>query len=262
MNNPKISIVTITYNSEKTLEETIRSVISQDYDNLEYVIIDGGSTDNTLSIVEKYRDKIATVISEPDKGISDAFNKGIRYATGDIIGLINSDDLLCDGACKALAAAFDGKTDAYRGNVVIWNPDTNDKQICVPTMKFPIRKYIRSVCHQGMFVSKTAYERYGMYRVDFRYMMDAELLHRFYRNGATFKYVDSELAIFRLGGVTNDDYTKKMDELKLMYKTNGASTILVYQHVFAFIFRQKLKQLVVKVLGPDIRKYNITKYKK
>ena len=78
MSNPKISIITITYNSEKTLEETIQSVITQEYDNLEYLIIDGGSKDKTLEIVDKYRDKISFVISERDKGISDAFNKGIK----------------------------------------------------------------------------------------------------------------------------------------------------------------------------------------
>ena len=86
---PKISIITITYNSESTVEETIKSVISQDYPNLEYIIIDGASKDGTLIVVDKYRDHIAKVVSEPDKGISDAFNKGIMHATGDIIGIIN-----------------------------------------------------------------------------------------------------------------------------------------------------------------------------
>lgn len=100
---PKISIVTITYNSEKTLEETILSVVNQNYCNLEYLIIDGGSKDSTLKIEDKYRDKISFVISEPDKGIIDAFNKGIKYASGDIIGIINSDDILCDGALQAIA---------------------------------------------------------------------------------------------------------------------------------------------------------------
>ena len=102
---PKISIVTITFNSESTVEDTIKSVVSQDYPNLEYIIIDGGSKDGTLEIVDRYRDRIAKVVSEPDKGISDAFNKGIRNATGDIIGIINSDDILLPGALSAVAAA-------------------------------------------------------------------------------------------------------------------------------------------------------------
>ena len=87
-------MVTITYNSEATLEETIKSIVSQYYDNLEYLIIDGGSKDKTLEIVNKYRDKIAVVVSEPDKGISDAFNKGIRKATGEII--LTSSYFICN----------------------------------------------------------------------------------------------------------------------------------------------------------------------
>ena len=91
---PKISVITITFNSAATLEETILSVTSQDYPDLEYVIIDGGSTDGTLDIIRKYQDKIQIVVSEPDRGISDAFNKGIARATGEIVGIINSDDIL------------------------------------------------------------------------------------------------------------------------------------------------------------------------
>ena len=116
---PLISVVTITFNSEKTVEETIRSVVSQDYPNLEYIIIDGGSTDSTLQIVDRYRDRIALVQSEPDKGISDAFNKGILKASGEIIGIINSDDLLSEGALKAIADNYDPSIDVYSGKRVI-----------------------------------------------------------------------------------------------------------------------------------------------
>ena len=96
--NPKISLITISYNSKKHIEDTILSVTTQNYDNYEYIIIDGASTDGTLDIINKYQDKITTIITEPDKGISDAFNKGIRLCTGDIIGIINSDDILLPGA--------------------------------------------------------------------------------------------------------------------------------------------------------------------
>ena len=100
----KISIITITYNSEKTLENTIKSVIGQNYDDLEYIIIDGGSKDGTLKIAEQYKKYISVIVSEPDNGISDAFNKGISHATGELIGIINSDDMLADGALKTIAS--------------------------------------------------------------------------------------------------------------------------------------------------------------
>ena len=89
----KVSIITITYNSAATVEDTLRSVVNQDYPHIEYLIIDGKSKDNTLQIVEKYKDKIAKVVSEKDKGLYDALNKGIRHATGDIVGMLHSDDL-------------------------------------------------------------------------------------------------------------------------------------------------------------------------
>ena len=94
MDKPKISIITVCYNSEAHLEEAMLSIINQSYANKEYIVIDGGSKDNTLAIIDKYRDKIDYFVSEPDKGISDAFNKGIKAATGDIIGIINSDDFM------------------------------------------------------------------------------------------------------------------------------------------------------------------------
>ena len=105
MFQPKISIITICYNSAQTIEKTIQSIVEQDYTNREYIIVDGLSTDNTLSIVNKYSKQIDVIISEKDKGISDAFNKGITRASGDIIVLINSDDILLPDALSKVAQA-------------------------------------------------------------------------------------------------------------------------------------------------------------
>lgn len=93
-NQPIISIITVCFNSEKHIEDTIKSVLSQKYNNLQYIIIDGGSKDKTMDIINKYKKEISTIISEPDKGISDAFNKGIQHAKGDLVGIVNSDDIL------------------------------------------------------------------------------------------------------------------------------------------------------------------------
>lgn len=232
---PKISIITITYNSERTVEETIKSVVSQNYPNLEYLIIDGGSKDKTLDIVEKYRDKISFVISEPDKGISDAFNKGIKYATGEIIGIINSDDLLLSGALETIAESYDSKVDVYRGNLIIWNDETDEKVLVVSSVKFSLRTFRdRKVCHPSTFITKRAYNQYGVYKVDFRYSMDEDLLARLYEGGASFKHVNKSLAMFRLGGVTNDSYKKKLNELERLYVENGCSKAYAKLRVFMF----------------------------
>ena len=118
MFQPKISIITICYNSAQTIEKTIQSIVEQDYTNREYIIVDGLSTDNTLSIVNKYSKQIDVIISEKDKGISDAFNKGITRASGDIIVLINSDDILLPDALSKVAQAWEPGVDIFSTNQV------------------------------------------------------------------------------------------------------------------------------------------------
>ena len=105
-NQPIISIITVCFNSEKHIEDTIKSVLSQKYNNLQYIIIDGGSKDKTMNIINKYKKEISTIISEPDKGISDAFNKGIQHAKGDLVGIVNSDDILLPESLLAIATSY------------------------------------------------------------------------------------------------------------------------------------------------------------
>lgn len=249
MKHPKISIITITYNSEAIVEETIKSVISQDYPNLEYIIIDGGSKDNTLAVVDKYRDRIAKVVSEPDKGISDAFNKGIRNATGDIVGIINSDDILLPGALKAVADAYEEGVGVYRGNVFIWESASDTRIQAVPSMKFPLHTFKkRIVCHPGTFVARWAYEKHGTYKTHFRFMMDVDLLIRFYEAGVKFKYVPTELAMFRLGGVTSSSFLKKTDELNSLYRENGAGWLYTKCQIALFCITSSIL-VVLRSLG-------------
>lgn len=251
MFKPKISIITITYNSEKTLENTINSVISQDYDNLEYIIIDGGSKDQTLEIINRYRDKIAYFVSEPDRGISDAFNKGIKAATGEVIGIINSDDLLAEGALQALCSEYDPSIDVYRGNLCIWDDKTNTKYTNVPTMKFPINKKISAVCHPSTFITKEAYKKWGQYREDMKYMMDADILYRMYAHKASFKYIGATLAVFRLGGATSDNFGNKMPELKRLILVNEGSQFIAYKMIICSYIIEKIKAILFGLFGAN-----------
>lgn len=253
MLNPKISIITVSYNSEATIEETIRSVVSQDYDNLEYIIIDGSSTDNTMNIVNKYASKIQCVISEPDKGISDAFNKGINHATGDLIGIINSDDLLVDGALKKIAETFDGKTDVYRGGIVIWNDKNNTKFYERPSMKFPTIPWFIHVAHQGTLITTQAYKKYGTFRTDFRYMMDLDLLTRFYKAGAIFKDMYFNVGVFRLGGVTNNNIEKKKKEAKKFVLVNGGNKFEANLYYLNLVIQDYLKRFL-NLFGEDMKR--------
>lgn len=250
---PKISIITITYNSESSLEETIQSIVSQNYPNLEYLIIDGGSKDGTLNIVDKYRDKIAVVVSEPDNGISDAFNKGIRYASGEIIGIINSDDILLPGALQSIADNYEKDIDVYSGKILFWNDATGETFEGKPALTFDKLKLQYAVAHPGRFIRKDAYEKYGDYMVNMRYNMDIELLCRFYHQGAKFKLVDKCLAKFRMGGTTADPIFKKKEDYRLFVESFGGT-----QKDFKKIWRKavakyRLIKLSYTLFGNDFK---------
>lgn len=253
MNQPKISIVTITYNSEKTLERTIRSVVNQNYENLEYIIVDGGSKDGTLEIVKKYEDKIAKWVSEPDEGISDAFNKGIRMATGDIVGIINSDDGLMDGALHALAKSYDPSVDVYRGKVLLWKEDTNTKVVETPSMRLNFRG-MNKISHQSTFVTKRAYDNFGAYDTHCRYAMDYDLLLRYQNAGLKFAFVDSVLAFYSLGGITFTKITKeRRQEIEYVMKKNGASRMDIWYYRFVKSLKIGVSKIVPKELLMKIR---------
>lgn len=250
----KISIITITYNSEKTLEETILSVINQGYSNLEYIIIDGGSKDGTLDIINKYKDHISIVVSEPDEGISDAFNKGIGRASGEIIGIINSDDILLPGALETVSFNFEEGVDVYRGKTIIWDDQTDERLVQTPSMFFPVNRPFHQVivCHQSTFVTKEAYLKYGCFDKRFRYNMDVDLLTRFSVKGAKMKFIDSELAVSRFGGVTDSFFMNMFNEVSLVETKNGGSWLSAKVKQMHYVVYQTIKLVLFKIFSPKI----------
>lgn len=254
MKKPVISIVTICFNSAATIEETILSVLEQNYPLLDYVIIDGGSTDGTIDIVERYKDKLGYFRSEPDEGISDAFNKGIKNSKGDIIAIINSDDILLPGALNKVAEYYDEATDIYRGNVIIRNKETNFTGRDIPSMKFPLMPFFVNVDHQGTFVAAKAHKRWGYYDTKFRYMMDHDFLARCYQGGAIFKYMPVDVAEFRLGGVSVASIPKKRYDLEHIVLNNGGGPLLAKFCYFYFWSFDLVKRVVIKLFGLNFLK--------
>lgn len=218
----KVSIITICYNSALTIRETIKSVIRQGYTDLEYLIIDGGSTDETLNIIEKYREKISYVVTETDRGISDAFNKGIKASTGDVIGIINSDDFLAENAVKNIAQYADKyrHMDVFYGDMAVIN-GRGEIYICRPQEEISNIKHHFMLCHPSVFIRREAYKRYGLYDMEYRYAMDYELLSRFYNAGAAFQYVPELLAYFRKGGTSKANARMTVDESIKVSIRNG-----------------------------------------
>ncbi len=198
----KISIVTISYNQARFLEKAISSVLGQDYKNIEYIIVDPGSTDGSRDIIEHYSDRIHKIIFEPDKGPADGLNKGFAQATGEVFGYINSDDILLPGALTKVAAYFS----VHRGvDVLLGNGMQLDGNGAVTrklfSTKWDLRRYAYGVCvvvQQGNFFNKTAFERAGCFNVENRTCWDGELLVDMSMSGARFLKVDDFLGGFRL----------------------------------------------------------------
>ena len=256
--NPKISIVTIAYNCEKEIEETILSVINQQYDNKEYLIIDGASKDGTMDIVDKYRDKIDVIISEPDKGRSDAFNKGIDHATGDYIVMMNAGDLLADDALNKFAKNFEPGYDVIKGNTIRWNEKTGFKSIEYPVIKYPAIPFNFLICHQSTYISKSAYERYGGYGLDYKVVMDFDLMLRFTQRGAQFRKINEDLAIFRMGGISQTSGQRRFDEMKRAMLTNGHSYLNTAIFMGYLHIRTCIRNILNKI-NPDLKNLLITK---
>lgn len=256
---PKISVITISYNSSKTIERTIQSVLNQNYENLEYIIIDGGSTDGTVDIIKKYVDRIAYWVSEPDKGISDAFNKGIKAATGDVIGIVNSDDQYMENTFEMVAASFEKDVDVYRGSILIHDDINQAEYAYAPSMKFGMLPIHVNVCHLPTFISKKAYEKYGNYSTDFKLAMDLDLLRRFYSKGARFKRIDAILGQFNVGGLSTQAGIKKgFEERRKVILKNGGN----YIHVLIYdvlLWLTKVLKSVVCMMKID---YRSIRYKK
>jgi glycosyltransferase involved in cell wall biosynthesis len=198
-----ISVITVTYNSEQYLEETINSVLLQTYPDLEYILIDGGSTDGTLDIIRKHAaaDSRIRWISEQDKGIADAFNKGLARVTGEIVGIINSDDNYAPDALAAVARAFnaDPEADVFFGDILRFQED-KPLFLVKPGRVGENTWHEMPLNHPATFVTRRAYARVGGYDPELLVAMDYDLVLRFYLAGCRFRYIEQVLANMRYGG--------------------------------------------------------------
>jgi glycosyltransferase involved in cell wall biosynthesis len=252
MQNPKISIITIAYNCENEIEDTIKSVISQSYSNKEYIIIDGASTDNTMTVVNQYKDKIDVIVSEPDKGRSDAFNKGIQKACGDYIVMMNAGDMLTDNALEQFALHFEPGYDVIKGNTLRWNPKTRTKFREKPVIDYPSIPFNFLVCHQSTYISKSAYEKYGNYLENFHVAMDLELMLRYTRLGARFHSIDADLALFRMGGISQTSVSRRYYEMRQAMVLNGRN-IFQTNLFMTYIHIRTWTRIILNKINPDLK---------
>lgn len=225
----KVTIITVCFNSEATIERTIQSVLGQTYSNIEYIIIDGKSTDNTLNIIGQYRSVFGNrmiVISEKDQGIYDAMNKGIRLATGELIGIINSDDWYERTAVEDTVSAFKEfgrQTVVTYGMIRYYDGDQEESQ------HFYRHEYLRNrmISHPTCFVSKAVYNRIGCFDLRYRLAADYEFMIRAYRNNIDFLPIYKLIANFRLNGASHSTQTE--EEVLRIKKENGYLSVGDYR---------------------------------
>jgi glycosyltransferase involved in cell wall biosynthesis len=210
----KISLITVTRNAQNTLGRCIESVITQNYSNIEYIVIDGASTDDTLQIVSQYKQHINIFVSEPDAGIYDAMNKGIQFATGNIIGILNSDDFFAyKETLSDVAAAFTNE------NMGVLYGDLN----YIKPNGSIVRKWVSGAYKPGMFnrgwmpphptfyCKKTLFEKWGRYDLQYGTAADYELMLRFiHLNKASTHYLNKTMVNMVVGGQSNKSYSNRI----------------------------------------------------
>ncbi len=205
----KVSIITISYNSGKSIRDAITSVLSQSYDNIEYIIIDGKSKDNTIDIVQSFGDKISTFVSEPDKGIYDALNKGIGLATGDIVGFMHSDDLFAhDHIISNVVKKFkENDTDSIYGDLqYVYKEDTNRILRYWKSGSFSLRQLKLGWMppHPTLYIKKWVYVKYGGFNIDMGISADYDTMLRFLgKYKISTQYLPEVMVKMRVGGASN-----------------------------------------------------------
>lgn len=232
----KVSIITVCYNSEKTIEDTIRSVAGQTYKDIEYIIVDGGSTDQTNEIVKKYSDIVSVHVSETDNGLYDAMNKGIKLATGDVVGILNSDDFfVSDDSLAELMNGFSSPDiDAvYSDLVYVESENTNNvtRLYSSKIFKKSLIKFGIMLPHPTFYAKKNIYDNYGLYKLNYRVAADFEFIARCVMNNITLNRVPSITVKMREGGISSSGFLWRIHqnmEIVRACKENGISTNIFF----------------------------------
>jgi len=241
----KISVIIATLNSESYLEEAIRSVLNNNANaDIEIIIIDGGSVDSTIDIIQKYEANIAYWETGKDSGIADAFNRGVSKSSGDIIAILNSDDYWCEDTIVAVNEGItrNPQADIYYGKIRYINIANNYEYTLQPDItKMHIRM---NIFHPAIFVRKACYQSIGLYNTDYKYAMDSEWCHRAIENNCKFEYLDKTLANMRLEGASDIHYVDALREYKKsVIDHHLTSKFTATAYYLLLLLRKKLAKL-------------------
>lgn len=231
MQDLKISLITVAFNAESTIDNCIQSVIGQNFSKVEYIVIDGGSTDKTTNIIQRYKHHISHVVSEPDKGIYDAMNKGIKLATGDVVGMLNADDFFADNTVlSTISDAFTKKNvDIVYGDLDYINQ--NGKVI----RRWRSGEFLRRNLnfgwmppHPTFYCKRQLFEKFGYYSLDYGTAADYELMIRYlYTNKLTAHYIKKVIIKMKIGGKSNKSLSNRVKGLFFDFKAMRNNRILL-----------------------------------
>ena len=242
----KVSLITVTYNSSKTLSDTLQSVFNQTYSEIEYIIVDGASKDSTVSIIQEYEPKFngrMKWISEPDKGLYDAMNKGIQMASGNVIGILNSDDFFTsDDVLTRVAKEFESEPEleAIYGDIhfvaadaTLANPGKCTRYYSSAMFRPWLLRFGFMPAHPSFYVRREVYEKYGLYDLDFRTSSDFEMMVRLFgKNKIKAKYIPMDFVTMRAGGESTAgmEAKKKVNrDIAASLKKHGIFTCQAFQ---------------------------------
>ncbi|MGE5558750.1 MAG: glycosyltransferase family 2 protein [Bacillota bacterium] len=245
---PLVSIITVCLNSERYIEDAIKSVIGQTYPNIEYIIVDGGSKDQTMEIVMKYRNNINTIISEPDCGIYDAMNKGIKNSNGEIIGILNSDDWYEKDTVEQIVRESYRDTrkkfGIFHGDILVW--DRGQKPWYYRKPGADISNLTKRIIlnHPACFVRKSLYESIGLYDITYQISSDFDFLLRAYLNNVMFKYLGKTLTNVRTGGISTINYMDVMWESARILSKYGFATPGLFVNLYWNYLKYAAKKII------------------
>jgi glycosyltransferase involved in cell wall biosynthesis len=248
--SPLVSIITIVYNGEEFLEQTIQSVINQSYKNIEYIIVDGGSNDGTLEIVNRYAAYIDYWISEPDEGIYDALNKGISLANGNLIGAIHANDFYAAGAVASMVDTANRLPEKsfFHANIT-YIDDKRAWLLGKPITKTWAMVLFGNFYHPTCFVRKAVYQQHGNFKLNFPIASDYDLGVRFWKAGVEFQHIDQNFAYFRLGGLSSNLYQNQWERhlIRLENNENPAYSLGILMLVIVNYYKNRLRESIAKI---------------
>ena len=240
-----ISIITVVYNGEAYLEQTIKSVLMQTYKNIEYIIIDGGSTDGTVDIIKRYEENLSYWISEKDSGIYDAMNKGILKANGDFVGIINADDYYLDNVFEEITNIFlkNKHVDVVYGDMFLMTKEGLKKELGSNMDDLHINM---SIMHPSVFINRNLYG-IKLFNTNYKLCADYDLILNYQKNGFLFYHVEKPLTVMREGGASSQfsKTNKETFDIQSLYFTKATA----YKNLYLKKIKRAIRKIIEKVLG-------------